>query len=542
MWGFPCRARSGDNDPVLSLLLLHVLIWILIALVVGITFRRWVRQEDISPGLALGVGLALLAFLLLLLPLPLLKSGPGWPKAAQTMGRVQEYWAGNGLAALALVALVVAFARGARSLGIRQVLGETILEPTSLALAGGRWQEEDAFRAEVERRFQEELRIPALQLCFTARMVLPFTTGFFRPRIFVPHWLLRHSEVYSYAKVLLNHEREHVRLNHHRLAWALNFLQSLLPPLGPLAQGLREAMEVQADRRLLAQAPEFTRSKYLEGLARVVEGTPEALALGIGHDPAQVPLRIRQALGKASPHFRGLVAILILLLPLVITWRLVGRLDLEAATSLVMLDPPSWVRGYAEPDGLELRPIPGKGGTPRAEDGVVVDTTGVRSGQWSVMRLYYYRLPLRRSKLLMEVSLDWHLRASGTRHPFLLRELYFRTFPRADHMMYEERADLDLKELDGSRGRASLSLRQIEIEEMTNPTSAGQMERLVLYVPPGCRLEITGLGAREVDGIPRPIEQVKALSQRFTTLLEGFRLDPESPLDWNLGRTHTGGS
>jgi TonB-dependent SusC/RagA subfamily outer membrane receptor len=216
------------------------------------------------------------------------------------------YWPGvvaarASAAASALVAEAVARVGAARlesallgawlalSLGILSLFGVTM-----------------ARHARLRRRWQ------AAHLADTAVYVAarggPAVVGVMRPAIVVPSWLLRADP--SHQRMVVLHEREHVRAGDHLLVAVAHALAALMPwnlPLYWMLKRLRLTVELDCDRRVLARGAEpRAYGTMLIDIAGRAEGLPLATAtLADGHTDLE---RRILAMTTQRPRFRPIRA------------------------------------------------------------------------------------------------------------------------------------------------------------------------------------------------------------------------------------------
>jgi TonB-dependent SusC/RagA subfamily outer membrane receptor len=182
-------------------------------------------------------------------------------------------------AASALVAEAVARVGGARLdralLGAWLVLSLGILSLFGVTMARHAWH---------RRRWQ------AAQLADTDVYVAarggPAVVGVMKPAIVVPSWLLRADP--SHQRMVVLHEREHVRAGDHLLVAVAHALAALMPwnlPLYWMLRRLRLTVELDCDRRVLARGAEpRAYGTMLIDIAGRAEGLPLATAtLADGH-------------------------------------------------------------------------------------------------------------------------------------------------------------------------------------------------------------------------------------------------------------------
>lgn len=82
----------------------------------------------------------------------------------------------------------------------------------------------------------------------------PAVVGFIRPEVVVPGWIL--EEPAERRRVILDHEQEHIRGGDQMLQMVTGILLASMPwnlPLWFVAHRMRDAVEVDCDRRVLAQ-------------------------------------------------------------------------------------------------------------------------------------------------------------------------------------------------------------------------------------------------------------------------------------------------
>jgi TonB-dependent SusC/RagA subfamily outer membrane receptor len=135
----------------------------------------------------------------------------------------------------------------------------------------------------------------------------PAVVGVRRPAIIVPSWLLALSD--EQQRMIVRHEREHVRRGDHILMTSAAVLAALLPwnlPLHWMLARLRLAVELDCDRRVLAAgaAPHAYGAMLIEIAART-HTLPLAVALTRGE--TELERRIRAMTWK-MPAFRPLRA------------------------------------------------------------------------------------------------------------------------------------------------------------------------------------------------------------------------------------------
>lgn len=133
----------------------------------------------------------------------------------------------------------------------------------------------------------------------------PAVFGVIRSRIVVPAWILERGE--TDRAMILAHEEEHVLARDPPLLAASLLLLVLLPwnlPLWWQRRRLREAVEVDCDRRVLARGPD--PRAYGRMLVEVNQkGTVQRLAVAaLAESPSFLERRIRTMITPRHPHWR----------------------------------------------------------------------------------------------------------------------------------------------------------------------------------------------------------------------------------------------
>jgi TonB-dependent SusC/RagA subfamily outer membrane receptor len=146
------------------------------------------------------------------------------------------------------------------------------------------------FGVTLARHGGQRRRWQAAQLADTAVYVAPrggpAVVGVMRPAIVVPSWLLRADP--SHQRMVVLHEREHVRAGDHLLVAVAHALAALMPwnlPLYWMLKRLRLTVELDCDRRVIAGGAEpRAYGTMLIDIAGRAEGLPLATAtLADGH-------------------------------------------------------------------------------------------------------------------------------------------------------------------------------------------------------------------------------------------------------------------
>ncbi len=141
-----------------------------------------------------------------------------------------------------------------------------------------------------------------------SRVTGPAVFGFLRQTIVVPEWVLTASD--ADRRMIIAHEREHLRAGDHRLVLAAMTLLLLLPwnlPLWWMMRRLRQAVETDCDARVLASG-EDPRA-YGAVLLRVGSGRSGALLVGtaLTEPSTNLERRIEMIARKTRVSASGLV-------------------------------------------------------------------------------------------------------------------------------------------------------------------------------------------------------------------------------------------
>jgi TonB-dependent SusC/RagA subfamily outer membrane receptor len=135
----------------------------------------------------------------------------------------------------------------------------------------------------------------------------PAVIGVIRPSIIIPSWLLSADPVHQ--RMVVQHEREHVRRGDHALLAGAATVAALLPwnlPLQWMLRRLRTAVEIDCDRRVLAAGtPAREYGAMLIDIAARSHRLPLAVALTGGE--TDLERRIR-AMSWKRPRFRSVRA------------------------------------------------------------------------------------------------------------------------------------------------------------------------------------------------------------------------------------------
>jgi hypothetical protein len=250
----------------------------------------------------------------------------------------------------------------AEKLRLGEIIGPECWNPDLAIRAGGHWREAEHLRRSLEQQYRIETGAADLGIRYSKVAQLPFTV---RNRIFAPLWIAT-SQLREYVEVLLLHEREHIILGHHKLAWRYGQLAKLLPPLESLFAPMKLAMEAEADRRAYSKLQQNSSSeaaKYLEALRSVVDGSfQEEQKLELGHDARNVPARIHQAItGSSAPRF-AISGIAILSLTLGCIRVLAGPISISEAFGFGWPRPPKAYTYRFWTGEASVKPILGQGG------------------------------------------------------------------------------------------------------------------------------------------------------------------------------------
>jgi TonB-dependent SusC/RagA subfamily outer membrane receptor len=136
----------------------------------------------------------------------------------------------------------------------------------------------------------------------------PAVVGVVRPAIVVPAWLLRAEP--SHQRMVVLHEREHVRARDHILVAFAHAVVALMPwnvPLHWMLRRLRLTVELDCDRRVLAGGAEpRAYGTMLLDIAGHAEGLPLATAT-LADGPTDLERRILDMTTK-QPRFRSIRA------------------------------------------------------------------------------------------------------------------------------------------------------------------------------------------------------------------------------------------
>lgn len=355
----------------MAVLLLHITIWILGGLAVGMVFQRWSRRVDVHARALMLFG-GVIGVTSILSPLVLLAPrGPlFW------LRRDLEFWLiWGGVAALVVVVawrLNTLLTERQRVQQLRaQAWVQGLGEDTSLT------QELENARRRLENKLREQSGQKGTKLRWSSAQ-LPFTIGVRRPEVFAPLWTAYEGEG-IYMAPLLAHEREHIRLGHTWWAGPTRWVATILPQFRRLSTAIRLALEVDADRHVVASEVEQHRdpSRYIHALEAVVgpaEGS--GLEVGLGHDRSNLALRVKQSLtaGRVAWRYPALAA-LILAIQFGCHWTLGAPHPQELLNLATLRIQPNYNLN-AVPAGLRLHAMPGKGGEFR--DGLVLDTRGMK--------------------------------------------------------------------------------------------------------------------------------------------------------------------
>jgi hypothetical protein len=181
-----------------------------------------------------------------------------------------------------------------------------------------------------------------------ARDIGPAVVGIVRPRIVIPQWLLQQDA--ATQRIVLTHEREHLRAQDIRVLGGALLLAALIPwnlPVWWQLRRLRFAMEVDCDARVLRGGQ--SRSTYSAVLLNVATRLVplRAAAAGLSESGSSLEKRIRIMHSPIRTRWRALAALL-------------GTCSvaLIAAAANVSAPPaPALTSGESE-DGLPLLPTP----------------------------------------------------------------------------------------------------------------------------------------------------------------------------------------
>jgi len=364
----------------MAVLLLHISIWILGGLAAGRVFQIWSRRPDVTPRALMVLG-GMIGVTSLLSPLVLLVArGPlFWLRRDLEFALI---WGGVALLVVALAwRLNALLTERQRIMQLRaQAWVQGLGEDTSST------QELESARFRLERRLKEQTGQEETKLRWSSAQ-LPFTIGVRRPEVFAPIWTAYEGEG-VYMAPLLAHEREHIRLGHTWWSGPTRWVATILPQFRRLAGAIRLALEVDADRHVVASevAQDHDPSRYIRALEAVVgpaEGS--GLEVGLGHDRTNLALRVNQSLTPGRMLWRyPLLAGLILLAQMSCHWAL-GAPPMQQLVNLATLRVQPNYNLMAVPAGLKLRALPGKGGV--FQDGLALDTSKMEGLQTLEMNL-----------------------------------------------------------------------------------------------------------------------------------------------------------
>lgn len=345
-------------------LLLNLVSLILFPVISGAILMQLASRPDVAPRWVINSGRILIWtwFLLAITTfLPLNYEGP--IARAFQVPRAADW----GLMVLGLLILLAGVLWGigrfiAERLRLGEVIGPECWDPEIAVQAGGTWREAEHLRRSLEAQYQADTKLPDLGVRYSKVAHLPFTV---RNRIFAPLWVAT-SQLRGYVEVLLHHEREHIMLGHHKLAWRYGRLAKIFPPLGPLFAPMKLAMEAEADRRALSKLQETSpkdASKYIEALRAVVDGAfEEEQKLELGHDAGNVPARIQQATTPQRAPRLAMVGLALLSLTLGCMRVMSGPIDLGEALGFTVQAPPTTYNYRFWTAEASVKPILGEGG------------------------------------------------------------------------------------------------------------------------------------------------------------------------------------
>jgi len=360
----------------MALMLLHITLWVLSSLAIGRIYLRWSHCSDVPTKVMVvsGAGIGLAA---LIAPLLLLNGR----EPLLSLRRDVEFW---------IIWCGVALLTGLVIWRINGFFSELqrIQQLRKQAWAQGQRGDEESTqelenaRKRLEQRLRDQSGRDVVLRWSPAQ--LPFTIGIRHPEVFAPVWTA-YEEEGVYMVSLLAHEREHISLG-HTIWFALSrWISILLPQLKGMAIAIRNGLEVEADRQVLASEIGLGRDpdRYIHALESIVGPAMGAgLEVGLGHDRSNIERRIGQSLTPPLIRWRyPLMAGLVLVLQIGCHASL-GIASLRDLVSLATLRVRPNYNLISAPIGIQLHSLPGKGGD--FLDGLRVDSRGIKEGMVSI--------------------------------------------------------------------------------------------------------------------------------------------------------------
>jgi len=492
-----------------SALLIHFIVWFLGAWLLGHALDRFIAPRKPHGGWVV-FGLCLAAYLGTVLLWPFLRPGGGSLNLVRWIGSRGEAWAGKALVLGLAILCVWGIFRILRVWAERRMLRRMLLDPQAMAFAGEAWQEEEAFRSAVESQFVESLKRP-VQVRYGARIVLPETFGLRPPVILLPHWLVRHPELHASAKVLLNLERERIRLGQAHWAECMTWIAAALPPLAPLRKALLRAMAKRAEGSLLAHSSPEAAARYRDAAVQIRAAAADAPA-------SQAPVATR----SVSFAWGILIPLGALLLAMPIRWT--SPVDWRDVGQRQSVKLPQGFRTEIQPPGVEIRGLPGIGGD--FPEGLLIDTRRVKKDLVCHLGLRFPVPPPERPVLHIRV----HYRVTGTfSAPPRLRMQALHWFSPPGTFYACEAVDQDTVDSTAREGWAEASA--------CLPPNARTLSRSEIEVwfttQPGTRLELTQIHSSTTAGSVRPAEENAARQREWDAFHQRYFDLPAFNTGWH---------
>lgn len=525
-------------------LLAQVLIWCLALPLAGLWLRAHARRQDVCPSFILATGMALLGAFPLL-SLAVLFSRRISPRLP--ISRLTEQFVIDTLPWVLAALIAWSLSRVLHEFHVTRNIRQRVWDSELASQAGGDDAAREEVRAFFEAQMSDSLDGKAMVLRLTNRTQLPFTIGWRTPEVFLSIWTMAERDG-MHVFPLMEHEAEHIRLNHHRIGRFTTWYRCLIPFTAPLIEAMRLAMEVAADRAALRDRPPKYRDAYLDALRDIVQrawtGGKEP---GIGHDRSDIPRRIRQSTNSPASGFRALAPTfaLLSLLPAGAAGWYAGPLETKDLVDRYLRKVnPLW--GVQAPDEARTKSIPGRGGV--LQDGILVDTTHVHDNLVTEITLGVDIFVKEPGKLFV---LGYTIMAEPTEgaiaHPFgslVSQEFAVERIPAGPKSgsstkifrLHGRIYDLDLAEVDAARTAQSFRL---AVSSYPNPPAMTQMpdwrlaiEAPRIFIPKGWKVRITNVSTGSADGQERPRSVIERQASRMAELKQSSGAKTPLNLYW----------
>ncbi len=537
-------------------LTLHLLIFVVVGFMLDAVFSRWVRRPDVPAKTAMLLGFFLVFGRIIWLFWPLASPLPPMIGVNLAVGKVLEilhfsaaqstlstpnwvhfrlieYWWGwilvVTLGLLAIWGLVRAWWASKQ---LRALVEENPLE--GVDLDSTMYFATHGTRQNLEREYRVFTKAPRLAVRLSWLTDLPVLTGAVSPTLVVPMGLLERSRD-QHLESILDHEAEHLRLNHHWLYAPLAWSARLLPLLTPLVSSIGRAMVVRVDRSVLDRSDGPDWLKYESAIRSAVADQMEwSPALAIPHSADEPERRILQASSKVSlrSHWQaGLLGGIFLLGAGGSTS--VGRISTYTIKEFLMHRTIAGYQARLFDPHVRVVGIPDQGGI--VPDGVVIDTTDA-SNDYEISSLEVLaRSAVRPHAHAAEVSFDYVCERNGgdsTAPPSVSSRVMEHQFSEKENKHRFFVFDFRMKPIPEGIGHMTIPLRL----QQTGPRQIAGSEDLMfgpdLAVPAGWRVTVTNWRIHEV-----PLDSVAASvfpddAKGFVDWYQRFQRNTPLQLTW----------